>query len=591
MAKVKFTHKALEEGCSKCHDAHGSAYPMAVTQSLPDLCLSCHEAIKDSTTAAYKHPAALGDRACLTCHTAHGGNLARLMSDLPVRICMTCHDREIKMKAGGVVAAVAEVNEPATFKHAPIRDGQCGGCHSTHGGDRPLLLRRAFPTEFYQRFSAEKYDLCFGCHDEQLAEHEQARGLTNFRNGDQNLHFVHVSKGERGRSCRACHSTHASKYDQLIRDWVQFGNWHLPIAFEKTATGGTCETGCHPAFAYDRENPVPPRTTALGSVPGPGGAGFKPALPAPAGVAASPRVPTADEREPIKVQWSARSISGSEVRVPAGQQPSVLLFLRADQAQSRQVVKMVLAATPQIDLARIVVAFSGPQAEEHAKTFAATKTAGWPVIADPEYVLSKPLGVEVWPATLVVQSDGLVVAHAGGAPLSLTVELQAYLDFAAKRINRAALNQRLAERELVGDAPAKRAAWHLQMSRKLRNEGRAEEARAMLADGLKFQPDSVELHMEMIRVLADLKQAEQVMSQVKQLPLGAMPLWEQDLLCGRMLVVLDRWDEARRLAVAVLKDKPGLSEVHYLMGMIYEHDRDWEKAAQEYRKAHAGSGR
>ena len=110
--------------CMGCHDAHGSAYPMQVKQSPGDLCLGCHETIKDSTTAVYKHPAALGDRACLTCHTAHGGNLARLMSDLPVRICMTCHDKEIKMQAGGVVAAVAEVNDPTTFKHAPIRDGQ-----------------------------------------------------------------------------------------------------------------------------------------------------------------------------------------------------------------------------------------------------------------------------------------------------------------------------------------------------------------------------------------------------------------------------------------------------------------------------------
>ncbi len=572
MAKVEFKHKALEEGCTRCHDAHGSAYPMEVTQSVPDLCLSCHETIKDSTTAAYKHPAALGDRACLTCHTAHGGNLARLMSDLPVRICMNCHDKEIQMKGGGVVAAVAEVNEPAMFKHSPIRDGQCGGCHSTHGGDRPLLLRRAFPTEFYQRFSADKYDLCFGCHDEQLAEHEQAWNLTNFRNGDRNLHFVHVSKGEQGRSCRACHSTHASKYDQLIRDWVQFGKWRLPIAFQKTPTGGTCQTGCHPAFSYDRENPVAPKATTL---------------PAQS----SPRVPAADEREPVMVNWSARSIAGSEVKVPADQRPSVLLFLRADQAQSQQVVKMALAAIPQLDLAQVVVVFSGPQAEEHAGTFAATKTVSWPIIADPEYVLSKPLGVEVWPATLVVQDNGVVVAHVGGAPLSLTVELEAYLDLATKRIDRAAVNQRLAKHDLVGDGPVQRAAWHLQMGRKLMEEGKAEEARMILTDGLRFQPDSTELRVELVRALADLNQAEQVMALVKQLPPGAMPAWEQDLLCGRMLAVLDRWDEARRLAVAVLKDKPDLGEAHYLMGMVYEHDRDWEKAAQEYRAAHTRGGR
>ena len=572
MAKAKFTHKALEEGCTKCHDAHGSAYPMEVTQSLPDLCLSCHEAIKDSATAEYKHPAALGDRACLTCHTAHGGSLARLMSDLPVRICMNCHDKAIEMKAGGVVAAVAEVNDPATFKHSPIRDGQCGGCHSTHGGDKPLLLQRAYAPEFYQRFSADKYDLCFGCHDEQLAQHEPAEGLTSFRNGDHNLHVVHVSESDRGRSCRACHSTHAGKYDQLIRDWVPYGKWRLPIRFEKTPTGGTCVTGCHPAFSYDRENPVAPKTAML------------PAQP-------SPRVPAADQREPIMVKWSARDIGGVGVKVPADGRPSVLLFLRADQVQSRQAVKMVSAATPQIGLAQVVVVLSGLQAEEHAKAFAATKTVSWPVIADAGYALSTPLGVEVWPATLVVQADGVLVMHVGGAPLSLTMELEAYLDLAVKKIDRTELSRRLAQRELLGDGPATRAAWHLQMGRKLREEGKAEEARTMLADGLKFQPNSVELRAEMVRAMADLKQAEKVIDLVRLLPAGAMPAWEQDLLRGRMLAILGQWDEARRMAAAALKDKPDLGEAHYLMGMVYEHDRDWEKAAQEYRAAHAASGR
>jgi predicted CXXCH cytochrome family protein len=572
MAKAKFTHKALEEGCPKCHDAHGSAYPRQVTQSLPDLCLSCHETIKDSTTALYKHPAALGDRACLTCHTAHGGNLARLMSDLPVRICMNCHDKEIKRKGGSVVAAVAEVNDPAMFKHTPIRDGQCGGCHSTHGGDKPLLLRRAFPAEFYQRFSADKYDLCFGCHDERLAEHEQAEGLTSFRNGDRNLHFVHVNEGDRGRSCRACHSTHASKYDQLIRDWTPYGKWHLPIAFEKTPTGGTCVTGCHPAFRYDRQNPVAPKATTPPTQP-------------------APRVPAADKREPILVKWSTRDIRGAEVKVPDDGRPSVVLFLRADQAQSQQVVRMVSAATPQIGLAQVVVVFSGPQAKEHAMAFVGESAPSWLIIADAGYALSKPLGVEVWPATLVVQADRMLVAHVGGAPLSLTVELQAFLDLAAQKIDREALNRRLAERELVGDGPAQRAAWHLQMGRKLREEGKAEEARTILAGGLKFLPNSVDLRVEMARALADLKQAEQVMDLLKQLPAGALPTWEQDLLRGRMLTVLDQWDEARRLAAAVLKEKPDLGEAHYLMGMVYEHDRDWEKAAKEYRTAHTRDGR
>jgi predicted CXXCH cytochrome family protein len=588
MARMKFTHKALDEGCNRCHDAHGTAYPMEVKQPISELCLSCHEAMKDGMTAAYTHPAVPSERACLTCHTAHGGNLAHLMSDLPLRICMNCHDKKTTPKDVELMTAMVRINDPNRFKHTPIRNGQCGGCHSIHEADQPQLLPQTYSTEFHQRFSVDKYALCFGCHDERLVDQEPADGATNFRDGKLNLHFVHVVEdGELGRNCRVCHGTHTGKFEALIRDRVPFGSWQMSIRFEKTSTGGTCVTGCHPAFAYDRENPAAPRATALQMV-------------------SSARVPPANKEEPVLAKWSGRDISGAEVTVPAAERPTVLLFLRADQGQSQEVLKMVSAATPQIGLAQVVIVLNGPQAREDARAFAATKTVTWPVVADTEYVLSRRQGVAAWPATVVVQADGVVVAHVGGAPLSLTVELQAYLDLATKKIDREALRTRLAAVKddsgkqansyspLLGDGPGPRAAWLLQMGRKLREQGQTQEALALLADGLKLQPDSVPLQVERIRALADLKQATLALDLLKRLPPGAMPAWEPELLRGRMLAALGQWDEARRLVTAVLagagSDSSLCGAAHYLMGTIYEHDRNWEKAAQEYRAAHTTTG-
>ena len=115
---------------------------------------------------------------------------------------------------------------------------------------------RRFPSAFYQGFALDKYDLCFSCHDKQLVLNEQAKGLTGFRNGEQNLHFVHVNKSDKGRSCRACHETHASVQPRHIRDSVPYGQWQMPINFKKIETGGSCAPGCHKPFGYDREKPV-----------------------------------------------------------------------------------------------------------------------------------------------------------------------------------------------------------------------------------------------------------------------------------------------------------------------------------------------
>ena len=76
--------------------------------------------------------------------------------------------------------------------------------------------------------------------------------VTDFRDGSRNLHFVHVNKTRKGRTCRACHETHASRRPNHIRESVPFGNWQLPVNYEKTDDGGSCAPGCHRPETYSR---------------------------------------------------------------------------------------------------------------------------------------------------------------------------------------------------------------------------------------------------------------------------------------------------------------------------------------------------
>jgi predicted CXXCH cytochrome family protein len=89
-----------------------------------------------------------------------------------------------------------------------------------------------------------------------------AKGLTNFRNGDKNLHFVHVNQAK-GRTCRACHEVHASKRPFHIREAVPFGDsgWELEINYQRSQDGGSCSPGCHKTRAYSRSEAAPNLTT------------------------------------------------------------------------------------------------------------------------------------------------------------------------------------------------------------------------------------------------------------------------------------------------------------------------------------------
>jgi predicted CXXCH cytochrome family protein len=260
MKAARVTHKPVMEGeCSQCHDPHASDYVKQTRLPPVQLCTSCHEhdTIKKlATESKYKHSVVTNDAACLNCHTSHGGSVAKLLKNEPVKLCMNCHKKQIVVDKTRVIPAMAEVDDPTQMKHGPLQHGDCSGCHNVHGGEISRLLAKAYPDAFYQPFELQKYALCFTCHDQQLVLQEKTSGLTGFRDGERNLHYVHVNIADRGRSCRACHETHASKLPLHIRESVPYGKWNLPLNFQKTATGGSCSPGCHRTYAYDRVTPM-----------------------------------------------------------------------------------------------------------------------------------------------------------------------------------------------------------------------------------------------------------------------------------------------------------------------------------------------
>ncbi|MEJ2108603.1 MAG: cytochrome c3 family protein, partial [Acidobacteriota bacterium] len=141
--------------------------------------------------------------------------------------------------------------------HGPIQFRECSECHNPHGSPYFRLLTDMYPERLYAPFFESNYALCFRCHESTLAEEEQADSLTEFRDGERNLHFLHVNKTSMGRTCRLCHDAHAGSEPQYIPESVTFGNWDLPIKFTKTENGGSCEPGCHAAQSYDRLAPQP----------------------------------------------------------------------------------------------------------------------------------------------------------------------------------------------------------------------------------------------------------------------------------------------------------------------------------------------
>lgn len=239
----KDVHPAVEMGCTSCHNPHGAANPKLLAEAGAQLCFTCHDAIQDQVQkAVVKHPPVVSAKGCASCHSPHATDNPKLLLAPEKDICLTCHKNVIP--------------PGAKFLHGPIAEGKCTACHTPHGGQYPKLLKDEFPATPYVPYTDKEFALCFTCHKRDLVQYPDTSFATNFRDGERNLHYLHVNNAQKGRSCALCHNLHAGNNPALIADSVPFGQWQLPLKFVKTETGGSCAPGCHKPQSYDRKTPA-----------------------------------------------------------------------------------------------------------------------------------------------------------------------------------------------------------------------------------------------------------------------------------------------------------------------------------------------
>ena len=240
--KKKTVHAAMEEGCTSCHNPHGSAFKKLLSAEGAKLCYQCHPRIGETIGASKSvHAPVKTEKACASCHAPHASNGEKLLQGMQKELCIGCHKNVLK--------------KSQTVLHGPINEGKCTPCHDPHGAPNAKLMVKPFPADLYVPYTDKEYPLCFSCHNRDLLRHPDTSFATGFRDGDKNLHFIHVNKKDKGRNCKACHSMHASELPKLIPEKVLCGKWDLPMKFIKTETGGSCAPGCHRKFNYDRKTP------------------------------------------------------------------------------------------------------------------------------------------------------------------------------------------------------------------------------------------------------------------------------------------------------------------------------------------------
>jgi predicted CXXCH cytochrome family protein len=256
MKEAVFVHPPVKDDpCTACHDPHGTPVAGILKKKMPDLCTGCHDDIgKKVAKVKVPHKPLQHEAGCVNCHSAHFAQSKGLLPADEQTVCLGCHGKD---DLG--TPRLKNIRKDLAGKkhlHGPLGKGECKGCHDPHGSDSFRMLRGSYPADLYASYKDGIYGACLGCHEKNLLRYPDTTIYTAFRNGNQNLHYIHVVNSRKGRTCRLCHEPHASNGEKLIsKEGTKFGDWKIPVNFSITPTGGSCAPGCHRAFKYDRKTP------------------------------------------------------------------------------------------------------------------------------------------------------------------------------------------------------------------------------------------------------------------------------------------------------------------------------------------------
>ena len=253
LVEKKLKHPAKNENaCQDCHKSGSKDHPktaIGLIKNLPDLCLSCHDEKKELIASSPSvHKAVTEKKFCVNCHSPHSSDNKKLLVAPRKVLCLSCHNKAVK--EDGTPAINFEKLMKSKTLHPPFEDCE-KTCHNPHAGTDRRMLNTTFLSNSYVAVVSDSFALCWECHGADMIEKPKTKGATNFRNGEDNLHWVHVN-GAKGRSCMMCHSPHATDNLHLIRDNVRFGSWSFRMNYKANENGGSCLPSCHAERSYTR---------------------------------------------------------------------------------------------------------------------------------------------------------------------------------------------------------------------------------------------------------------------------------------------------------------------------------------------------
>ncbi|WP_289053998.1 cytochrome c3 family protein [Carboxylicivirga marina] len=251
-SETAYQHYPFEDDCANCHGTHHAPNNKLLIEENKALCYTCHDEMYSRVeNDKHVHWPVINKEGCVACHSPHASDQPYFLIKDNKEVCLNCHNRTIKTDHNKVENIARKLKKSKTV-HAALEMDGCVTCHDPHTAQTGQFVKDVFPESEYTPAVADSFALCFSCHDAALIENKITSEATEFREGQVNLHYLHINDNK-GRSCAICHDVHASNNEHLIADDFVFGQQVMAMRYQHDADGGSCYPGCHAKKDYDRE--------------------------------------------------------------------------------------------------------------------------------------------------------------------------------------------------------------------------------------------------------------------------------------------------------------------------------------------------
>lgn len=234
---------------------------------------------------------------------------------------------------------------------------------------------------------------------------------------------------------------------------------------------------------------------------------------------------------------------------------------------------------------QVVSIIAGSDSQEDAKDIIKENRINYPVFIDSERELYSSYGISVYPTTVIVDKEGILVHNIPGHPPTYKKVLEEYIKKTLGEIDEAGLREALSTHKKKKDKSALEALRLYNLSLQLTGSGMLDLAIDTATRSVKAKPDTAEPHILLGFLYLELKEADKALAAFNKAI--ALDFHSKDAKTGLggALILKGDVEEAIEILNTAAIANPYPQMTYYELGKAYELKGEKDRSIEMYKKA------